>query len=452
MFQRQSHLLYDNPTQKNYGIAILDIDQDGHPEAFVTVFGFRNLVLKWDGDKYVDIAPPELADNQRQAIGVAAADFDGDGLEELYVLNTDTFGGPKRFGDRLFDFAGGEWTDLFSLPVSQGIRNMTAGRSVITVDRTGRGRYGFYVANYGGPVRLYELDDDGYVVDVAPDVGVNLVTGGRAAVSLPLISRHMDIFAANELGPNFLFVNNGNGLYEEVAVNYNIGDAGQNGRGIAVLDANGDGQLDLVYGNWEGPHRMFVRQGSSEFRDIAPPEMAAPSRIRSVIAADFDNDGYEEIFFNNIGEPNRLFAWRDERWQQVAIGEAEEALGVGTGAAAADLNGDGRLELLIAHGEQGPQPLSLFAAAENDHHWIRVMPLTEAGAPARGAIVRVTAGGRTQVRAVDAGSGYLCQMEPVAHFGLGPVDAVEAVEVIFPGGETFSLEAPAVRETHTVQA
>src|SRR5690606_26098035 len=127
-------------------------------EIFVAGFGFPNRVLKWNGRALVDTADEELADADRQAIGVAAADINGDGREEIYVLNTDTFDGAKRFGDRLFLNRGTRWVDLFHLEENQIAANMTAGRSVACVDRNGAGNYGFFVANYGGPMRLYELN------------------------------------------------------------------------------------------------------------------------------------------------------------------------------------------------------------------------------------------------------------------------------------------------------
>src|SRR5690606_524450 len=101
----------------------------------------------------------------------AAGDVDGDGREEIYVLNTDTFAGPKRVGDRLFSWHDGHWVDLFCLPENRRMLNVTAGRSVACIDRCGTGRYGFVVANYGGPFRLYELDQ-GRLADLAPLAGI----------------------------------------------------------------------------------------------------------------------------------------------------------------------------------------------------------------------------------------------------------------------------------------
>ncbi|PSB67007.1 CRTAC1 family protein, partial [filamentous cyanobacterium CCP1] len=198
MFLNKSPLILDNPSQLNYGVAVADVDQDGAFELVVAAFGKRNLVLKWTGQGFIDIASDELADLGRQAIGVAAGDFDGDGQEEIYVLNTDSFQGRKQFGDRLFDWQDGNWVDLFALPQNQDSLNLTAGRSVAWIDRNGDGQYGCLVANYGGPIRLYELNGDGMIADMAQEAGLAFVTGGRGIVALPLVSDRMDIFMANE--------------------------------------------------------------------------------------------------------------------------------------------------------------------------------------------------------------------------------------------------------------
>lgn len=443
MFHDYTHLLRGNAPQLNYGVAVTDVDNDGALEFFVAGYGASNTVWKWDGAWYVDIADAVLADAMRQAIGVAAADIDGDGREEIYVLNIDSFAGRKQFGDRLFQFQDGRWRDLFSRPENGDALNLMAGRSVACVDRTGIGLYSFIVANYGGPMRCYEMDEYSFLADHAPYLGLAYITGGRSLLPLPLFSDFMDIFVGNEGGPNLLFRNHGDGTYAEVAAEFGVSDPRQHARGVAALDAGG-GRFDIVLGNWDGPHRLFHPQPDGTFRDTAPPEMARPSLVRTVIAADFDNDGQEEIFFNNIGEPNRLFARREGVWRAVDIGEALEPQGLGTGAAVADLDGDGRLELLIAHGEMEPQPLSLYHTPENDNHWLRVMPLTGQGAPARGAVVQIQVDGRIRQRVVDAGSGYLCQMEPVAHFGLGAKERIESLLIRWPDGTRHTIHVDRV--------
>merc|ERR1740130_2578846 len=95
-------------------------------------------------------------------------------------------------------------------------------------------------------MKLYELDDSGALVDVAPELGLDKSTGGRALISLPLRSDHrMDIFANNERGCNFFFRNTGDGYVEE-AQTLGIADCSNTGRGTTVFDADSDGELDLV--------------------------------------------------------------------------------------------------------------------------------------------------------------------------------------------------------------
>merc|ERR1719221_891079 len=91
------------------------------------------------------------------------------------------------------------------------------------------------------------------------------------------------------------------------------------------------------------------------------------------------------------------------------------------------------------------QPISYFRPkGRTSNSWIRIMPLTAQGAPARGALVTLIAGGRRQTRAIDAGSGYLCQMEPVAHFGLGALTSVSSITVTWPDGASHSVASPGV--------
>lgn len=438
MFRDATSVLPGNVPSLHYGVAVVDVDRDGEFELIVAGYAGANRVLKWQEDRFIELGFDVLADEQRQAIGLAAGDFDGDGWEEIYVLNTDSFAGLKLFSDRLFDFDGEKWRDLFIAAGDADLLNMTAGRSVCAIDRLGSGRYGFFVANYGGPMRLYELTEDGQIVDVAPFAGVDATTGGRSLLSFPFVSPHMDLICGNEGGPNFVFRNRGDGTFEEIAEELGLADSNQHARGIGAVWL-GD-SFGIVIGNWEGPHRLFQQGEDGRFEDVASSSFALPSRVRTVIVADFDNDGFEEIFFNNIGERNRLFAFRNGEWIEESLGEAGEQGGLGTGAAVGDFDRDGRLELLVAHGEAAKQPLTFYRPIKNENHYLRVLPRTREGAAARGAVVTVMAGDRVWKRVVDAGSGYLCQMEPVAHFGLGALERVDRVEVSFPTGTVISIK------------
>ncbi|WP_029007741.1 CRTAC1 family protein [Azospirillum halopraeferens] len=450
MFVDCSQLIAGNRPGLYNGVSVADADGDGRCEVLVAGDATANLVLKWDGDRLVDIADPVLADAGRRALSIAAADVDGDGREEIYVVNAAAVPDGEETCDRLFANFGERWLDLFSQAENAGAANRLPARSVAAIDREGRGRYGFLVAGDGSPLRLFELHRRGRLVDVAEEAGIDLIAHGRGLLCAPLLGDATDIVAVNEAGPNFLFHNLGDGTFEELAGERGLADSRIAGRGAVPVDADGEA-LQVLIASWEGPQRLYQQRSGGGFVDIANADLSMPARARTVIAADFDNDGHVELFFNAFGERNRLFAWRDDQWTEVECGDATLPRGFGTGAAVADIDGDGRLELIVVHGETAAQPPALFRPMPNKNAWLRVQPLTPYGAPARGALVTCTAGGRRQRRVVCGGSGYLCQMEPVAHFGLGTVHAVDQVEVRWPDGVVVTIDQPPVGRVLTVQ-
>ena len=438
-FSNISDIIENNTDRLSYGVSVTDFNKDGNYEFIVTGFGYSNLALSYKNEKLINTIQNALfVDEDRRTIGVSACDVDQDGFEEIYFLNTDTYAGEKKYSDRLLDNEN-KILDYFELEKNIESLNLTAGRSVVCVDRNGSGKYGIYVANYGGPSRFYEIEQN-KVEDLAPILGIDQITGGRAVVSGHIVSDNMDIFAANERGPNFLYKNN-EGKFMDIATEKNVQDTFQNGRGTALTDFLYRGELDIVTSNWEGYHRIFVKQKES-FLDMSSLEFRAPSRIRTVISADFDNDGYDEIFLNNIGQPNKLFRiLKDGYLEEIQLSEALENQGLGTGAAVADIDEDGILELLISHGESGAQPLSLFKANVSNRNYIRIKPLNKFGSPARGATVTLNTNLRKHSKTIDAGSGYLCQMEPVAHYGLREEEKIENVSIKWTDGtiDTFKI-------------
>ena len=445
-FEDITYQILENQPRLSYGVSVSDVNNDGSFEFIVTGFGFNNLALaNKKGILFNSIDQSIFLDKNRRTIGVASCDIDQDGYEEIYFLNTDTYSGNKRYSDKLLDFDGNKFFDLFELEINQKNLNLTAGRSVVCVDRNGNGAYGIYVANYGGPTRFYEKDGN-EIIDKASELGIDKITGGRAVISGNILSGRSDIFAANERGENFLYYNN-NGNFVELAKDYAVDDTFQNGRGTALSDIYYRGRLDILTSNWEGPHRAFVLK-NNKFVDIADKQFSAPSRIRTVISADFDNDGYDEVFMNNIGEPNKLFKILDNgEFKEINIGNALENNGLGTGAAVADIDGDGILELLIAHGESGYQPLTLYKANSKNNDYLRIKPINIYGAPARGATVTLISNLRSHSKTIDAGSGYLCQMEPVAHYGIRKNERNIKVMVTWTNGEENIFEINELNKT-----
>ena len=445
-FEDITYQILENQPRLSYGVSVSDVNNDGNFEFIVTGFGFNNLALAHKkGILFNSINQSIFIDKNRKTIGVASCDIDQDGYEEIYFLNTDTYSGNKRYSDRLLDFDGNKFFDLFELEINQKNLNLTAGRSVVCVDRNGNGAYGIYVANYGGPTRFYEKDGN-EIIDKAVELGIDKITGGRAVISGNILSGRSDIFAANERGENFLYYNN-NGNFVELAKDYAVDDTFQNGRGTALSDIYYRGRLDILTSNWEGPHRAFVLK-NNKFVDIADKQFSAPSRIRTVISADFDNDGYDEVFMNNIGEPNKLFKILDNgEFKEINIGNALETNGLGTGAAVADIDGDGILELLISHGESGYQPLTLYKANSKKNNFLRIKPINMHGAPARGATVTLVSNLRTHSKTIDSGSGYLCQMEPVAHYGIRKNERNIKIIVTWTNGEENTFEINELNKT-----
>ena len=150
-FEDITYQILDNPPRLSYGISVTDINQDDDYEFIVTGFGFNNLALKYRKGVLLNKVDQKIfLDKDRRTIGVAACDIDQDGFEEIYFLNTDTYSGEKKYSDRLLDINDNKFIDLFELEINQENLNLTAGRSVVCVDRNGDGAYGIYVANYGG--------------------------------------------------------------------------------------------------------------------------------------------------------------------------------------------------------------------------------------------------------------------------------------------------------------
>ena len=449
-FEDITSQIVENPKRLSYGVSVTDVNQDGNFDFIVTGFGYLNLALSYENGKLVNIVnQKKFSDEFRRTIGVAACDIDRDGYEEIYFLNTDTYSGTKKYSDRLIDLEKGKFIDLFEIEKNQKDLNLTAGRSVVCVDRKGDGNYGVYVANYGGPTRYYEYNDD-TLVDKSVQLNLAKVTGGRAVVAGHIISDKIDVFAANERGANFLYKND-KGKFLDVAYEYRVQDVLQNGRGTALSDIYYRGRLDILNGNWGGFHRAYVLKNDI-FEDIAKPPFDEPSRIRTVISADLDNDGYDEVFLNNIGEPNKLFRILENGLiKQIPLDVGLEPDGYGTGAAVADIDNDGVLELLVSHGESWDQPLSLYKAkVDPDNKYLRIKPLNQYGAPARGATVTLISNLRKHSKTIDSGSGYLCQMEPVAHYGIRKNEKDIKIQIKWTNGKTKTISVKELNQTITL--
>lgn len=413
----------DNPSLRRYGLATVEVS--GEKRVFVTGYGGPNALMRWDDGKLISDTPEQLKDPDTNAIGAAGCDIDADGQEEIYVLTTgNQFGGQKATKDRLYDLQDGEWVDLLK---DSDVTNQYSGRSV-ACHYSPEG-YSFFVARYQGPMQLITDADEG-LRDLAEKYEMDRITGGRSLVNLPG-KNGVDLFVGNERGPNFYFRQNEEG-YEEVAKELGVADRYLPARGATVYDKDGDGDLDLAIANWNAENKLYEKTESG-FKDSTLDDFATRGPARSLVAAEFNNLD-TSIYLNKIASnrraPNQLF---DSQGNEIQVGEASEPNGLGTGATVVDIDSDGILELIIAHGETGSQPLTMYKVP-NQEEYLRVKPLWKSGAPARNSLVKYEG----KVYPVDGGSGYLNQMEPWAH--IGNVSKPAEVTVIFPDGKTVEKE------------
>ena len=419
VFKDITNKIANNYDMRRYGLSTITINNKLY--VFSTGFDGPNTLMTWQDGKLVDVTPPELEDVETNAIGAAACDIDEDGEEELYVLTTGgAYGGQKATKDKLYDKQGDTWVDLLE---DSRVTNQYSGRSVACT-YTPKG-YGFFVARYNGPMQLL-IQEDGKLIDVAPEYGMDKSTGGRSIVNIPS-KNGPSLFIGNERGPNYYF-ERVEDTYKEVAQQKGIADPYLPARGVTVYDKDKNGVFDLAVSNWEAQHRIYEYNGS-KYNNVASSSFSQPSPARNLVSADFNNDGDQELFLNNIASqresPNR---YANSEGKLLDIGDASEPLGLGTGATVTDINNDGVLELILAHGESGRQPLTMYHIPNNKDS-IRIQPVWKSGAPARTAYVELE---DSSVHAVDGGSAYLSQMEPWVHLGSRnlPLD----VSVVFPDG------------------
>ncbi|WP_058365453.1 CRTAC1 family protein [Haloparvum sedimenti] len=451
MLRAVPNLLEDAAPVRGRGVAVTP-GRDG-PLVFVGGDGEPNRLYAREGDAYVDTATGIVADPDRHATCVVAADLDADGCEELYVHNADVDAGHTPETDLLLDRLERDryrWTDAFALPVNRDRRNHRVGRAVAAVDRYGTGRYGVVVGCTDSPTRFYEVGDDGEVTDLAAAVGIEVEADVRSVVAAPVLTDGMDLFVGAADGGNRLLCND-SGHFADAA-----GPSPANGAPVraATLVDEGDA-LALVAATETGLER-YRPDGEGGLDSVPTPAFEGVTDVRSLTTADLDNDGREELFCATASGSNKLFARRGEPadegsrdWGRVDAGDAEAPARSAGATAVADLDDDGGVELLVLCDETARPPALFECPVASERDWLRVRPTTQYDAPARGAVVRLRTTAGVQRRVVEAGCGSPGGSEPVAHFGLDGATP-ERLIVRWPDGREQAIEDPEPNVEHGV--
>jgi len=411
------------------GCAVGDHDGDGHDDLYVTGLG-RSVLYRNRGDgTFEDVTDRAGVGSPRWSTAAGFGDLDGDGDLDLVVV-TYVEADPKAVPECL--------------------------------DPTGRPFHcppGQFKPQFD---HLFRNDGDGTFTDVSREAGLEVPGGlglGLAIVDVDGDGR-LDLFVANDAAPNFLFRNLGGLKFEEVGVTSGLAyDA--NGRatasmGVVAEDLDGDARVDLFHVNFLNEASTLARNlGGGFFDDVAViAGLDATGRTTTgfgAVALDVENDGRPDLFVANGHVDDRPWAGhpmgqRPTLYRSRAPGRfglLPESTGpyfgrkvVGRGAAAGDLDNDGRVDLVVVHRDA---PAAVLRNVTEGGHWLGLRLVGEGlGKTAVGARITCRAGGRTATRWLTSGTSYLASNDPRLWFGLGAASKVDRLDVRWPSGREQS--------------
>jgi hypothetical protein len=502
------------------GCGFLDYDGDGDPDILlvnnmawpeqkagrrVTMALYRN-----GGDgTFADVTREAGLQVEMYGMGCAVGDFDNDGDEDVYLAclgpnHLFRNGGDGTFADVTGEMGVGDaawsvcavWLDYdrdgdLDLFVGNYLK-WTAERDAWLDAETGHRPYApqLYEAEYP---RLYR-NDGARFTDVSEAAGVYGKPGkGMSAVALDYDRDGWpDILMSNDTMPDFLYRNQGDGTFTEegilAGVAFGADGTAKSGMGVDAADARNTGRPDLAVGNFAYEMiSLFRNEAEGAFTDRTVPSgvgrPSSPFVTFGVCFFDYDLDGHLDLFAANGHVDRRIhevkshlsYAQRPLLYRNTGDGSFAEVGAtcgdladpvVGRGAAYADYDGDGDLDVLVATNNGRPALYRNEGGNRNRCLKVKLVgggPPTSAGLQkpvgepswsnrdGTGATVRVRSGDMVQTRSVRAGSSYCSQSEQILTFGLAGALAVESVEVVWPSGRIERINNVEAGQTVTVR-
>ena len=474
------------------GVAICDFDQDGDQDIFVATYAtfeiqrIRNAHARPDGlyRNEGDLVFTPIArgafgsDTKTTAQAATWGDLDGDGLDDLYV--TTALDQPNLLYRNL---GGGEFEEIAQ---QVGVGSAVFGRGIAFADVNRDGYLDIYVSNFlvesiapvlvrhppllglrGRANQLFISQGGGKYIDMAGALGVEGLAGGEgwgAAFCDLNDDGYSDLFVTNDGREDQLYVNR-LGVFQDrsrqVLEKPDRRSRRTGAMGVAFGDYDNDGDLDLYATNYfadyliENINGVVLRRKSRE----SGVEQHTNVIGMGVAFADFDNDGDLDLAVAN-GEVVGFDPKRNALLENVGEGcfvDLTDAAGPGfaalqrsQGLAVGDLDGDGKLDIVIGN-DDGSFPSVLVNRTEGAGGWIRLRLVgNPPNTSAIGARVWLVSGSDTQVRERSAGSSLYSCNENVIHFGLGDCTQPSLVKIRWPDGAMTEIEGVQPRSTLTI--
>jgi hypothetical protein len=318
----------------------------------------------------------------------------------------------------------------------------------------------------GTSALLYHNNRDGTFTEVSRKAGVANPAGKGLGVAIGDIDGDgwPDIFVANDGVRNFLYRNRGDGTFEDItygaAVGFDMNGRTLNGMGAEIADFDGDGLPDIFFTAFARQYNpLFRNLGKLMFEDVTL-KTKLPTNVETLGFGtklfDFDNDGDLDIYVTNghvtdnvkLYDPQLSYRQTDLLYENLGDGHfrdvsKESGAGfriehVGRGAAVADFDNDGDLDIVVT--DSGGRPLLLRNDGGNRNHWIGIRARgRESNRFGIGCKVRVASGGRTQVHEINPFGSYLSTSDARLYFGLGQETKVTRLEIEWPNGKKQAL-------------
>src|SRR5277367_1025355 len=450
-----------------FGVAVGDYDNDGWPDLYVSNFGKNRLYHNNHDGTFTDVAEKSGVTLGNWSTGATFGDYDGDGHLDLFVPGYVHYDldHPPVPGSSVVAFSTCEFRGLKVMCGPRGLK--------------------------GEPDHLFHNNGDGTFTDVSEKAGVSdskRYYGLTAVFADVNNDGKVDLMVANDSTPNYLYLNKGNGTFEDAryASGYALNENGNEtaSMGIAVGDYLNNGWLDLyntVFSDDYNP--LYKNEGGGNFSDVSYQSGIAEPTIPflgwGTGFLDYDNDGWKDLLAVNghvypgVDQTDwgTTFAERPLLFHNLQNGKFElvppvkgtglASVIVGRGAAFGDLFNDGKIDVVINQLHNVPVLLrNIYANANangdqkhDQNHWIGLKLIGGPKSPrdAVGTAAYLTAGGIRQRGDVISGGSYASSNDFRLHFGLGQASKVDGIEIHWPSGAIEKVTLPAVDRFYSVE-